>query len=128
MRKLIFAAIFLVVLLAGSTAFAFSQGDIASLGAKPSDPVEPYDFIVNSSLINGTIYYYAFGNTGRLDYGGPLNIGSATGTCANCVINAALAGLPDYGGIVFMQTGFYVISAPLVMKSGAAFNPTLVRF
>jgi len=57
---------------------------------------------------DGDYYYAENGNTGRLDYGGPLSEGGATGTSASNVIQAAINNLPTDGGKIVVKEGNYI--------------------
>jgi hypothetical protein len=81
--------------------------------------IEPtYDFVIDTAIISGTQYYYAYNSTGPLIYGGPENAGGANGTSASAVINNAAGALASFGGTLAFGPGtFYLADQTLSIPS-----------
>jgi hypothetical protein len=102
-------------------------GTFTGLSSVP--PLGGYSYLVNTTTISGTKYYYAYDADGRLAYGGPGNAGSATGTSLPSVWNKFIGSNEK---IVF-AAGSYVIASQLassannivVQGAGSATNLTV---
>ena len=92
-------------------------------------PVSPYSFLINTTTVSGTRYYYAYDSNGRLVYGGSSNAGGATGTSFYSVLTSSLASDEK----IILAAGSYILGSPITTSandvvlqgSGSATNVSL---
>jgi hypothetical protein len=77
-------------------------------------PIGPYDYLVNTTTISGTKYYYGYSNQGILKYGGPSNIGGISGTNASSVLNTMTSDLAGVCGSIFFYQNLAITNTILV--------------
>lgn len=117
------SAVVVVILFVLVFAGVFIVLGVSSVSQRAEAPSGAYSYLVNESIVSGTKYYYAYNPNARLVYGGPKNIGGATGTNFSAVFQSSADSL-KCGAIVFSPQIFNmthgVHSYPCISLTGVA--------
>jgi Right handed beta helix region len=95
--------------------FPTREGSSGNLICSYLPPIGPYNYIINTTTIFGIQYYYGYTSQGILKYGGPANLGGASGTSLSSVFNT-LATSSNIA--IHVKTGNFIIDSKL--KSSAS--------
>jgi len=77
--------------------------------------IKEASYIIYTKTINGTQYYYALnGTTGKIDYGGPNNIGGINGLSFGDVMNTVIANSGE-GVHIYICKGCYIIDKKIII-------------